>query len=42
MQDLVKRMSDEAQAQADKKEEKLLDEWAQQQFVRSESHAKLH
>lgn len=42
MQDLVKRMSEEAQAQADKKEEKLLDEWAQQQFVRSDSQVKLH
>ena len=42
MQDLVKRMSDEEQAHADKKEEKLLDEWAQQQFVRSEAQAKLH
>lgn len=42
MQDLVKRMSDEEQAHADKREEKLLDEWAQQQYVRSEAHAKLH
>ncbi|HEY7774790.1 MAG TPA: flagellar export protein FliJ [Marinagarivorans sp.] len=42
MQDLVKRMSEEAQAHADKKEEKLLDEWAQQQYVRSDSQVKLH
>jgi flagellar FliJ protein len=42
MQDLVKRMADEELAKSDKLEAKLLDEWAQQQFVRRESQLKLH
>ncbi|WP_054113097.1 flagellar export protein FliJ [Marinagarivorans algicola] len=42
MQDLVKRMADDAQAMEDKQEEKLLDEWAQQRFAQASSQAKLH
>ncbi|MDZ7923106.1 MAG: flagellar export protein FliJ [Marinagarivorans sp.] len=42
MQDLVKRLSTEDQARLDKVEEKLLDEFAQQQYVRSEAAQKLH
>lgn len=42
MQDLAKRMADEEQWLESKEEEKLLDEWAQQQYVRSEQGFKLH
>ena len=42
MQDLVKRLAAEDQTRLDKAEEKMLDEFAQQQYVRSEAAQKLH
>lgn len=42
MQELVKRLVDEETKIATKHEEKLLDEWALQQFQRNIQHSKLH